>query len=116
MEKENIIRHINRKQGVFFVCENQRFSLNFFNWSALNSIKKVDENPGEETQYIKCDHCDNNSNFKNNLRKHSRQNKISLIQTYHLIVIYTKNTMIVSTALLTMISVFHHPSKIYICE
>ena len=76
MEKENIIRHINRKHGVF-LCENQRFCLNFFNWSALNSIKKVEENPGEETQYIKCDHCDNNSNFKNNLRKHSmtKQNK-----------------------------------------
>ena len=45
--------------------------------SALNSIKKVDENPDDKTQYIKCDHCDNNSNFKYNLRKHSmtKQNK-----------------------------------------
>ena len=62
---------------VFFVFESQRFNLNFFNWSALYSIKKVEENPGEETQYIKCDHCDNNYNFKKNLRKHSmtKQNK-----------------------------------------
>ena len=61
----------------FFVWENQRFSLNFFNLSALNSIKKVDENPDDKTQYIKCDHCDNNSYFKYNLRKHSmtKQNK-----------------------------------------
>ena len=111
MEKENIIRHTNRKHGVF-LWENQRFSLNFFNWSALNSIKTVEDNPGEETQYIKCDHCDNNSNFKNYLRKHSmtKQNKpytnilfnCDVYQEHH--------------ALLTMISVFHHPSKIYICE
>ena len=101
---------------IFYLCENQRFSLNFLNWSALNIPKKFEENPGEETQYVKCYHCDKNASFKNNFRKCSMTKKISLIQTYHLIVMYTKNTMIVSTALLTMISVFHHPSKIYNCE
>ena len=94
----------------FYLCENQRFSLNFFNRSALNIIKQVEENTDEETQYVKCDHWDKNANFKNNL------SKISLIQTYYLIVMYTKNTMILKTALLTMISVFNHPSKIYKCE
>ena len=64
MEKENIIKHINRKHDFFCVCERQRFYLNFFNWSALNSIKKVEEDPGEETQYVKCDHWDKNASFK----------------------------------------------------
>ena len=61
----------------FYLCENQKFSLNFFNWSALNSIKKVEENPGEETQYVKYDHWDKNASFKKNLKKCSmtKQNK-----------------------------------------
>ena len=73
-----MIRHIPRKHGDFFyLCENSRFSLNFFNWSALNSIKKVEEKTGEEKQYVKCDHCDKNESFKNNLWKCSmtKQNK-----------------------------------------
>ena len=73
-----MIRHIPRKHGDFFyLCENSRFSLNFFNWSALNSIKKVEEKTGEEKQYVKCDHCDKNESFKNNLWKCSmtKQNR-----------------------------------------
>ena len=56
---------------IIYLCENQRLCLDFFNWSALNIIKKVEENPGKETQYTKCDHFDTNSSFENNLRKHS---------------------------------------------
>ena len=61
----------------FYLCENQKFILNFFNWSALNSIKKVKDNPGEETQYVKCDHFDKNASFKNDFRKCSmtKQNR-----------------------------------------
>ena len=52
-------------------------SMFFFLKPPLNSIKKVEENLGEETQYVKCDHCDKNASFKNNLRKYSmtKQNK-----------------------------------------
>ena len=35
-----------------------------FQLVSLKSKKKVEENPGEETQCIKCDHCDKNSIFK----------------------------------------------------
>ena len=61
-----------------YLCEIQRFSISFFNWLACTSITKVEKNPGEERQYIKCDHCDKNSSFKNNLKKHSMmiQNKL----------------------------------------
>ena len=46
-------------------------------WSALNITKKFEENPGEETQYIKCDQCDKNYSFNNYLRKRgiTKQNK-----------------------------------------
>ena len=48
---QNGIRQITSKHGDFFYwLENQTFWLNFFNWSALNSIKKVEENQSEETQ------------------------------------------------------------------
>ena len=40
MEKENIIKHITRKYGDFFISVK-------INWSALNKIKKVEENPSE---------------------------------------------------------------------
>ena len=43
-----------------------------FQLVSLKSKKKVEENPGEETMCIKCDHCDKNSIFKNNLGKRSR--------------------------------------------
>jgi hypothetical protein len=41
MEKLDMIRHIPSKHGDFFyLCENSRFSLNFFNWDYVN-LKKV---------------------------------------------------------------------------
>ena len=44
------------------------------------------------------------------------QNKLIPIQIYYLTVLYVKNTLILRTALLTMIGVLDHPGRINNCD
>ena len=96
MEKENIIRDNTRKHGVFQLVSLKQYTEGWGKPRWIDSISSV-------TTVITI------ITSKTILGNIVWQNKIKHIQTYNLVLIYTKNTMIVWTAPLTLISVLHHP-------